>query len=79
MAAGAVPVITDTSGSRDYVQNGYNGYIVPVGAVDDLAEKICFLYRHRELLELMGSRSHEVIMKQNLENNTEMIWDEIWK
>ncbi|MEY8494234.1 glycosyltransferase family 4 protein [Lachnospiraceae bacterium 29-91] len=79
MAAGAVPVITDTSGSRDYVQNGYNGYIVPVGAVDDLAEKICFLYRHRELLELMGSRSHEVIMKQNLENNTEMIWDEILK
>lgn len=77
MAAGAVPVITDTSSARDDVKDGFNGYVVPVGDVDAIVDRIFYLYSHRELLELMGKRSHQVILKQNKENDLDKMWDEI--
>ena len=79
MAAGAVPVITDTSGAEDYVKNGYNGYIVPVGSVDDVVEKIYYLYYKREILKVMGERSHRVILRQNAESDLAALWDRILK
>jgi len=79
MAAGAVPVITDTSGARDYVEDSYNGFIVPVGDVEAMVNRIYYLYYHRELVEIMGRRSHEVIIRQNEENNIEALWNKILK
>lgn len=79
MAAGAVPVITDTSSARDDVQDGYNGFVVPVGDVEGMVEKICYLYHHREQLEVMGRRSHEFIKKENKESNVLQMWHKILK
>lgn len=79
MAAGAVPVITDTSSARDDVQDGYNGYVVSIGDIDGIVEKICYLYQHRDLLKLMGERSHQIILKQNAESNVDAMWDKILK
>lgn len=79
MAAGAVPVITDTSSARDDVQDGYQGFVVPVGDVEGMVEKICYLYHHREQLEVMGRRSHEFIKKENKDNNMLQMWNKILK
>lgn len=79
MAAGAVPVITDTSSARDDVQDGYNGYVVPVGDADGIADRIRYLYHHRELLKVMGERSHQIILKQNEENDLVGMWKKILK
>lgn len=79
MAAGVVPVITDTSGAEDYVENGYNGYIVPVGSADGIVEKIFFLYHQRELLKAMGGRAHQAILRQNAESGLTALWDRILK
>lgn len=61
MAAGAVPVITDTSGARDDVQDGYNGYVVGIGQTEEIVDRILFLQEHREILEQMGRRAYETI------------------
>ncbi len=79
MAAGAVPVITDTSSARDDVADGYNGYIVPIGDVDGIVDRVCYLYHHRELLEMMGERARQTILRQNADNDLMGMWDQILK
>ena len=65
MAAGAVLVITDTSGARDDVEEGKNGFVVNVGDTEQLVNKIIYLYEHRELLPQMGSYSIRKIRERN--------------
>ncbi len=82
MAVGAVPVITDVSGARDDVTDGYNGFVVPVGDLDALVDRICFLYHNRDGLEQMGKRAHETIYKRQCEMEPTAFWnrllDEVW-
>lgn len=77
MASGAVPVITDVSGARDDVTDGYNGYVVPVGDIDALADRICKLYNERDLLAQMGKNAHETIYKRQQEMNETAFWDDL--
>lgn len=77
MAAGAVPILTDVSGARDDVEDGINGYIVEIGAVDQIVEKICYLDAHRELLPVMGSRAYETIKEKYSEEKVEALWGKI--
>lgn len=64
MINGAVPVVTDTSGIREDIEDRVNGYIVPVGDYTAMALKIHYLANHRELLELYGKKSHEIMMQK---------------
>lgn len=79
MAAGAVPVITDVSGARDDVTDGYNGFIVPVGDIEALADRIYYLYCNRNELEQLGKHAHEVIYERQKEMNQVIFWDKVFK
>ena len=79
MASGAVPVVTDTSSVRDEVQDSYNGYILSCGDAEGIADKICYLYFHREVLRLMGERACEAIMEQNQKDDLTGMWNAILK
>lgn len=79
MAAGAVPVITDVSGARDDVTDGYNGFVVPVGDMDALVDRICYLYHHRDELERMGKRAHDTIYARQKDRNQAAYWDKLLK
>ena len=57
IASGAVPVMMDVSGAQDDIENGKNGFVVPVGDVKTMAEKIDWLYRNRDFLPVMGAES----------------------
>ena len=61
MVGGAVPILTDVSGVRDDVQDGYNGYVVEVGNIEKMAYKIIFLEKHREMLVKMGMHAYETV------------------
>lgn len=77
MAAGAVPVITDVSGARDDIEDGENGFIVQVGDVEQIVEKICFLYNHRELLPVMGEKAYRTMKEKNKNIDLEKFWKSI--
>lgn len=77
MAAGAVPVVTDTSGAEDDIIDGYNGYIVGLCDVDAMADRIEFLYRNRERLFLMGVRSQKMIIERNKNVDEIAYWREL--
>lgn len=61
MANGAVPVVTATSGVREDISDGENGYIVEVQDIHKLAERIALLEQHRDVLMIMGKRAHDSI------------------
>ena len=58
---GAVPVLTDVSGVRKFVSHGENGFIVNIGDINDMAEKIKYLEEHRELLQRYGENIHKKV------------------
>ncbi len=62
MAAGAIPVVTDTSGAEDDIVNGENGYIIPLEDYALAVEKIKYLNEHRYLLPIMGRASKNALI-----------------
>jgi glycosyltransferase involved in cell wall biosynthesis len=52
-------VATDVRGNRDLVEDGVNGFLVPLGDVGALAEALGQLIGSRELREKMGEESRK--------------------
>ncbi len=68
MSCGCVPVVTDVSGTRDYIENGINGFIVDIGDLNSICEKVEYLFQNQDEIELMGEKSrNSVIAKCNVD------------
>ncbi|MCL2670820.1 MAG: glycosyltransferase family 4 protein [Clostridiales bacterium] len=59
MATGRAIITTDAPGCRETVRDGRNGFLLPVGNVDALADAMRKLAGDRELAKRMGKRSRE--------------------
>ncbi len=57
MATGRPIITTDTNGCRQTLQDGVNGFLVPVRDVNALAEKMLWFIAHPEQIEPMGRES----------------------
>ncbi len=69
MSSSCVPIVTDVSGTRDYIENGVNGFIVDIGDIAGICEKIEYFSWHHEKIEVMGERSrNSVIEKCNVDS-----------
>ncbi len=69
MAAGLACVSFDcNNGPRDIIIDNYNGYLVPVGNIVLLREKIQFLIDHPDEIKLVGSRAAMITEKLGIEN-----------
>lgn len=60
MAMGRPILTTDAPGCRETVINGVNGFLVPIGDTDTLAEKMDFLLNHKDIAVEMGRRSRNI-------------------
>ncbi|EMP55936.1 glycosyl transferase family protein [Marinobacter santoriniensis NKSG1] len=60
MAMGRPIITTDAPGCRETVQNGYNGFLVPVQGVDALADAMVQFLDSPDLVTIMGRRSRKV-------------------
>jgi glycosyltransferase involved in cell wall biosynthesis len=77
MANGAVPIVTDVSGVREDITYDVNGYYVPIGDYMQMADKIEYLYLHRERLAEMGKAAHDsVYPKSSMEKHIKF-WENI--
>lgn len=57
------PVIgTDIRGIRDLVQDGFNGYLVKVGDIEETANSIKKIYKDKQLLDDMSNNAYESIL-----------------
>lgn len=67
MAAGKPLVATDVRGNRDLVEDGVNGFLVPLGDVGALAFALGRLIGSKELRERMGEESRRKVEAYSLE------------
>ncbi|MCI8402867.1 MAG: glycosyltransferase [Lachnospiraceae bacterium] len=77
MGNGAVPVVTETSGTREDITDGVNGYRVPVGDFVSAADRIEYLASHREYLRKMGESAHGAVYPKSLMEPHVNFWEEI--
>lgn len=78
-ACGKPVVATETTGAKEIVQDGYNGFLVPIGDAEALAEKIFELLNDPKKAKKMGEDGRKLV-KEKFSNNTQKIityWKEI--
>ena len=72
MACGLPVIVSDLPANREWVKDGWNGFIVPIKDSNVLAEAIIKLLRNEELQKLFGQRNYELINeKANHEKHME--------
>lgn len=59
-AIGRPIITTDSIGCRDTVEDGVNGFIIPIKDSDTLADKIRILVNHPELRKEMGKEARKI-------------------
>ncbi len=64
MAAGCVPVVTNTSGTEDDIIDGENGYIVDLGDVEKAVKRIIYLSENRQKLQNMGIKAYKSMIEK---------------
>jgi glycosyltransferase involved in cell wall biosynthesis len=67
MACGCVVISTDCGGPRDIIIDGENGFLVPVGDVDQIVNRVRLLVSDKQLRAKLRARSSETIKKFNWE------------
>lgn len=65
MSNGCIPIVTKVSGTNHFIRHGYNGYVVEIGNISDMANLIRFLELHRDVIANMGQRSYETVLQSN--------------
>ncbi|ANX13960.1 hypothetical protein ABE41_018260 [Fictibacillus arsenicus] len=78
MASSKPILATNIRGNRDLVSNGINGYLVPVGADEITAKKICTLLEDNNKINVMGQKSKEKANEYDL-NSIKQDMKEIYK
>lgn len=59
MAIGRAVITTNAAGCKETVQDGVNGFLIPLYGVDELVEKMCYFIEHPETIEIMGNNSYQ--------------------
>ena len=67
MAAGRPVVTTDAGHVRSIVDDGVEGFVVPVGDVDAIAHRLSTLLSNRTLASVMGRRGRERAARHSVE------------
>jgi len=63
-------IVTDIVGTAyDLVKDGENGFIVNVGDIDTIAQKIDFLNKNRDIIKQMGKKSLEIVDEWTFEKD----------
>jgi glycosyltransferase involved in cell wall biosynthesis len=64
MSVGRPLLTTDNVGCREVVENGQNGFIVPIRDSDALVEKMLWFIEHPDRLAKMGHLSRRMVMER---------------
>jgi glycosyltransferase involved in cell wall biosynthesis len=61
MACGLPVIVTESVGARDLVEDGVNGFVVPVGAPEEITKRLRYLYEQPERCQEMGEQARKTI------------------
>ena len=66
MACGPLPVVTDIPANREWIENGKNGFLVPVDSPAILADTISESLKDPDRLESIRKRNLSLIREKGL-------------
>lgn len=61
MSMGRPIITTNASGCKETVDDGKNGFIVPVGSSSELASKMIWFIKNKDKIQIMGERSRMIV------------------
>jgi glycosyltransferase involved in cell wall biosynthesis len=73
MACGCAVVATDCGGPRDIIQDGVNGFLVPVGDVDRIVERIQRLLKDRTLRDRVVAHARQTVRELSWTHSVDML------
>ncbi|MDO8669436.1 MAG: glycosyltransferase family 4 protein [Candidatus Buchananbacteria bacterium] len=78
-ASGKPVVSTATTGAKEIIEDGKNGFLVPIGDAEKLAEKIIWLLQNQEEAKKMGAYGRELAKERYSDNTNKIInfWTDI--
>jgi glycosyltransferase involved in cell wall biosynthesis len=65
MACGLPVIVTDVADNRDWVEDGDNGFVIPVKSPKLLAEKIIYLLKNENIRKKFGKSGRKIIEERN--------------
>ncbi|MBO6960224.1 MAG: glycosyltransferase family 4 protein [Prochlorococcus marinus CUG1438] len=82
-ASYGIPLITtDAVGCREVVEDGVNGFLVPIKDVEELKNKISILINNKDLREKMGKESYKIasskFASKKINAQTLKVYDELF-
>lgn len=77
MVNGAVPIVTRTSGIKEDIHNGVEGFYVNIGDYESMAKKIQQLEDNRDYIKELGSNAKEEMQLKCDINNHITFWIDI--
>jgi glycosyltransferase involved in cell wall biosynthesis len=66
MAAGVPVIASNTTGGSDWIVDGVNGFVVPVGDIDALRERLVWCHQHADQLPRMGKAARNTASQHDL-------------
>ncbi len=65
MACGLPVIITDFGDKREWVEDGVNGFIIPLRSPQVLASRIVYLIRNKDIRQKFGQINRQIIVERN--------------
>jgi glycosyltransferase involved in cell wall biosynthesis len=75
MACGCCVVATDCGGTRDMIVNGENGFLVPVGDLDEIVRTVEFLLSEPQVRSQVSRRAEQTAKQFNWESSIDKLED----
>ena len=76
-ACGKPVISTATTGAKEIIQDGYNGFLFPIGDAQKMANKILELLNNPELAKSMGENGKKLVFEKYSDNTKKII--NLWK
>jgi len=64
MACGLPVIATDTTGSKEIIKDGVNGFLVPIGDSEALSRKILYLLNNPDKAKEIGKAGKQMIIEK---------------
>lgn len=77
MACGVVPISTDSIGPKTIINDGLDGFIVPMSQLQQMKEKLLYLYNNRSRFEEMSINAQRNVEERYTITNTSQLWDHV--
>ena len=70
-------ILSENTGARDIIKNGYNGFLVETRNINALSEKIKYFYKNPEINKEMGKNALETVKNNYKANDYRVRWQNI--